>query len=132
MIESSVWIFRAGDWRSIDDSNASLGANKNDHAERALYLKNESRIREAGSLAAFVQNGAPCETCHAFFAKKSSDTTFIFAVGSCGHGNETAGEGYPILKGTKIIPVILNPTAIDQDGNEQASIKYPSGFPNKF
>ncbi|USI72967.1 hypothetical protein [Sphingomonas morindae] len=117
MVQSTLYVLdqTGASWKNLGSRDAPPKSRPGDHAERKLYDSYSAQIASS-SVSAFIQNGAPCESCHDAFLKYSVQKTFIFAIGKMGSGKLQGGTGYPILPQTNVIPTFIN-----RDGEEQVS-----------
>jgi hypothetical protein len=89
-------------WRQVASGKQ---AKRGTHAEMQAYDAVKSKL-EANVLM-FVQDGAPCETCHPFFREESSggERSFIFCINRGGYvvfldpskGDKIGGMHLPVM-----------------------------------
>ncbi len=113
MVLSKLYTLKGTDWKFEGEASAAPKSPATAHAERILYKSYVNKIT-ASPVSAFVQDAAPCDTCHKFFLDLSVQTPVIVAIGKMGSGKNLGSTGYPALAGTIVIP-----THIDENGTEQ-------------
>ena len=113
MVDSVAYRVRNGQWAELTQA---AHQKKGQHAKRQLF-NNHTTYNHL----LFLQDAAPCESCHAFFLQQSAagSRSFIFVVSGEGSGKSNKGSGYPILAGTNVTPTYLR-GVVDGEGNKAA------------
>lgn len=84
-MESALFYTSNQTWKEFDGISKAPG--KGVHAEIALYNgAMKKNVCTTSNVWRFVQEGAPCETCHSFFRTASENgRSFIFCISGAGY-----------------------------------------------
>jgi hypothetical protein len=121
MVGTTLYISDNDKWKEKKDGKGKVGGNV--HAEVSAYEAfSKSNKSKSPTCILFVQDAAPCEKCHEYFLKKTTEAkqSFIFIIDK----GDVSGVGYPIQKDVKVTPLYWSEEN-DRTEKAKASVAVP-------